>query len=85
MTNNDNQYSRELHAAYSLLREALPLARRALVAGGVTIDDQWQFWYQYIKLEKFVDLDEDSQGLGMGIDRALEDIEKSWPDSEPKS
>ena len=49
----------ELSAAYRMLQECLPLARKTLVNGGVSLDRQQFFWLAYEQLSNYADADEE--------------------------
>lgn len=51
----------ETLALYTLLREALPLARQTLLRGGVELLNQQAFWTAYSGAQTFADLDDEEQ------------------------
>lgn len=57
----------ELRCLYCMLLEALPLARKSLMLGAVSLSDQQAFWEAYRDLEKYGDFDEENMHGPSGI------------------
>ncbi len=58
-----------------MLREALPLARTALVAGGIDLLDQEAFWMAYRELAEYCDPDEEDLQGPSGILNRISELE----------
>ena len=67
---------KELYVAYLMLREALPLARKTLIRGGVELLDQESFWSAYRELSEYVDPDEEDNCAHAGITTRIEDLSR---------
>ncbi len=64
----------ELCAAYTLLREALPLARLTLLRGGVSLREQEDFWSAYTQIQGFCDPDAEDLNSPSGFNSLIEDL-----------